>query len=158
MLFQSSVPQLFQKMGLELYSTTSAARKANSALKLNLYHDSQLTRLEEQLNIMFSDPSTMVKVALNVVKKVINNLAQVYQQPPKRNLEGTDIDKELYTQILEASSFNSKMKMAQKYTKLLKTILLRPVWRNDSLQIEIITGNISDVICGESPEILETVI
>lgn len=158
MLFQSSVPQLFQQIGLELYSKTTATRKANAALKLNFYHDSQLERLEDQLNTMFSDPSTMTKVALNVVKKVINNLCSLYAQPPKRNLEGTDKDKEIYAEILEGSSFNAMMKMAQKYTKLLKTILLRPVWRNNSLQIDILTGNILDVITGESPHDLQKVI
>lgn len=158
MLFQSTVPQLFTKMGFELYDTTNTLRKTEAAKRLNFFHDSQLTRLDEQLNELFADPSSMIKVALNITKKVINNLAQVYQQPPKRTIEGSEKDQELYTALLEGAALNTKMKQAQRYTKLLKTILLRPVWRNNSLQLDILTGNLLDVITGESPEILESVI
>jgi len=39
-----------------------------------------------------------------------------------------------------------------RYTKLLKTILLRPTWRNDHLDIDILTGNLLDVETGDTPE------
>jgi hypothetical protein len=50
------------------------------------------------------------------------------------------------------------MKTASRYVKLLKTALIRPVWRNNRLDLDIITGDIADVSCGESPEDLETIL
>jgi len=159
MLFTSQVPQLFSKMEMSLYTAATQSRKTETAKRLNLYHDAQLERLEEQLNQLFSDPDSMIKVTLNIVKKVINNLAQVYREPPVRTLEGgTDKDQQLYSEILEQCSFDVKMKQASRYCKLLKTILLRPVFRNNRLDLDILTGNLLDIVCGDSPEILEKVL
>lgn len=159
MLFQSQVPQLFNRIGLELYSSTTAARKQSTAKKLNFYFDQQLERLEEQLAELFSEPEKMVKVSLNVVKKVINNLAQVYFSPPVRTLENaTDRDQETFKLILEQSAFDTRMKQAQRLTKLLGTILIRPVWRNGSISIDCLCGNILDCECGDSVEILKRVL
>jgi hypothetical protein len=71
---------------------------------------------------------------------------------------GTEKDQALYSEILEQSAFDVKIKQASKYTKLLNTILLRPVWRNDKLDLDILTGNLLDVVTGDSPEILEKVL
>jgi len=158
MLFQSQIPALFNQIGLELYNSATSARKADAAKKLNFYFDQQLERLEEQLAELFSDPDKMVKVSLNIVKKVINNLAQVYFSPPARTLENaTKKDEQTYMQILEAAAFDVKMKQAQRLTKLLGTILIRPVWRKDTIALDILTGNILDVVTGDSPEQLEKV-
>lgn len=159
MLFQSSVPQLFNKIGLEFYTQTNQARKTETAKRLNFFHDYQIERLEEQLNSLFSEPDNMIKTTLNIVKKIIVNLSQTYREPPVRTLDGgSEADQKLYAEILEQSSFDVKMKQASRYTKLLKTILIRPVWRNDQLQIDILTGNLLDIETGSSPEQLEKVL
>jgi len=158
MLFQSQVPIIFSRLNLQADSATSLARKTETAKRLDLYHDAQLEHLETRLNELFSDPSAMVKTCLNVVKKVIVNLAQVYREAPVRIIEGTDSDKELYSGILESMGLDMKLKQASRYSKLLKTILLRPVWRNERLDLDILTGNILDVETGESPEILSRVL
>jgi hypothetical protein len=157
MLFQSTVPQLFSKMGMEAYSRANQARKTETAKRLNFYHDAQLERLEEQLSELFSEPDSMVKLTLNIVKKVINSQAQTYREPPVRTLEGSKKDQNLFTDIMEQCAFNVHMKQASRYVKLLKTVLLRPVWRNDALAIDILTGNLLDVETGESPENLNRV-
>jgi hypothetical protein len=154
MLFQSQVPIVFNRLNLQADSATSLARKTETAKRLDLYHDTQLDHLETRLNQLFSDPLALVKVCLNVVKKVVNNLAQVYRDAPTRLIEGADRDKELYAGIIESMALDVKLKQASRYAKLLKTILLRPVWRNDRLDLDILTGNILDVETGESPEIL----
>ena len=61
-------------MNLKLYSAENSARKAEAAKRLNYYHDAQLEYLEAQLDELFADPSKMLKVELNIVKKVINSL------------------------------------------------------------------------------------
>jgi hypothetical protein len=65
MLFQSQVPGLFNKMEMNFYSTANQARKTQTALRLNAYHDAQLERLSEQLSQLFSEPQNMIKVTLN---------------------------------------------------------------------------------------------
>ena len=159
MLFQSSVPALFSQMGASLYSSANTARKQDAARRLDFYHDAQIERLEEQLSQLFSEPESMVKVCLNIVKKVVKQTAQCYREPPIRTLEGgSKKDGELYKEIIERCGFDVKMKAASRYTKLLKTILLRPVWRNNAIDLDILTGNLLDVSCGESPEVLEQVL
>jgi hypothetical protein len=158
MLFQSKVPIIFNRLNLQADSAASLTRKTETAKRLDLYHDAQLDHLETRLNELFSDPSAMVKVCLNVVKKVVNNLAQVYREAPVRIIEGTEGDKELYAGIIEVMALDVKLKLASRYAKLLKTILLRPVWRNERLDLDILTGNILDVETGETPEILSKVL
>jgi len=158
MLFQSQVPIIFSRLNLQADSATSLARKTETAKRLDLYHDAQLDHLETRLNELFSDPSSMVKTCLNVVKKVVNNLAQVYRESPTRLIDGTDSDKALYAGIVEGMALDVRLKQASRYCKLLKSILLRPVWRNERLDLDILTGNILDVETGESPEILSKVL
>lgn len=159
MLFQSQIPQLFNRIGFELFAESNAARKAEAAKRLNFYHDAQLERLEEQLNEHFSEPERMVKCCLNITKKIINNLSQVYQLPPARSLENaSEKDQEIFKQILENANFDARMKQAQRYAKLLKTVLVRPVWRKNSIQIDVLTGNLLDVATDESPENLQKVL
>ncbi len=158
MLFQSQVPIIFNRLNLQADSATSLARKTEASKRLDLYHDSQLDHLETKLNQLFSDPSSMVQVCLNITKKVINNLAQIYREAPLRAIEGSDSDKKLYAEIVEGLSLDVKLKQASRYAKLLKTILLRPVWRNERLDLDILTGNILDVETGETPEILSKVL
>ena len=153
MLFQSTVPQVWQSLNIQADSAANLARKRETSKRLDFYHDQQLTHLESQLETLFSDPSTLVKLELNLVKKVINQLAQVYREPPTRQVEGSERDGELFKEIAQAMSLDVKLRQASRYAKLLKTVLLRPVWRNDSrLDLDIITGNICDVETGDSPE------
>jgi hypothetical protein len=63
MLFQSSVFAIFDKMGMALYNSATQARKTETAKRLNFYHDAQLERLEEQLNQLFSEPESMVRLS-----------------------------------------------------------------------------------------------
>jgi hypothetical protein len=158
MLFQSSVPQIFDKLNLQLYSSANAARKKEAAKHLNFYHDSQLADLEAMLDELFADPSKMVKVQLNLVRKVINNLAQIYCEPPAREIDGNEKDKTIYKNIINTSMLDLKLKQASRYAKLLKSILIKVVWRNEHPDFDILTGNLLDVETGDTPEDLKRVL
>ncbi len=145
-------------MGLSLYSSDNSARKAETAKRLNYYHDSQLQYLSDQLDQLFADPSKMLKVSLNLVRKIINSLAQTYTTPPVREIIGTHRDKQIYNQIVTDSRLDLKLKQCSRYVKLLKTILLRVVWRQNHVDLDIITGNLLDVETGDSPEDLKLVL
>ncbi len=103
MLFQSTVPQLFNNLKIAIYNADNQARKAEAAKRLNLYHDAQLQYLEEILEKMFSEPDRMVKIFLNITRKIINNLAQIYRVPPVREIEGENKDKAIYKDITSAA-------------------------------------------------------
>ena len=154
MLFRSLIPQVFQKMNLQADSSANLARKTEASKRLNYYRGQQLTDLNTLLTSLFSEPEKLTKLALNIVRKVIDNLSQPYMQPPIRTIEGSEKDQKVYGEMIEQASLNLKMKQCARYTKLLGNTLLRVLWRNEQLDIDIITPNILDVEVGDSPEIL----
>lgn len=158
MLFQSVVPGLFQQMNMDLDQAANTARKTATAKRLDFYHDIQADYIVEQLEANFSNPDKLTPYFTNVVKKIINNLAMVYAVDAVREVEGTERDKEIFKEVVEASTLPIKMKMASRYVKLLKTILMRPVWRKGKLDFDILTGEILDVQTGDTPEDLKSIL
>jgi hypothetical protein len=158
MLFASMVPAVFERLKIDAFNLANNARKRETAKRLDFYFSEQLEHLEAQLAELFSDPSSMVRCHLNLVKKIINQLAQVYRTPPARTIEGSEKDKEIFKTMVEQCGLDVKMKQASRFCKLLKTILLRPVWRNNRLDLDILTGDFVDVITGDTPEDLKEVL
>lgn len=158
MLFQSQIPGIFQNMQMALDDAANRARKAEAAKRLDYYHDIQADYLLEQLAAVFAEPEALTPVFVNVVKKVVNNLAAVYMRDAVREVEGIDQDQELFRLIADSCSLPIKLKTASRYTKLLKTILLRPVWRQGRMDLDILTGEVLDVTTGDTPEDLQSVL
>jgi hypothetical protein len=146
------VPQFFKMMEVDAYSINNVERKKETALRLDFFHGEQLPRLTEQLQVLFSDPSSMTLAHLNIVGKTIRQLAQVYREPPARTIEGSEQDKKIYAEMVEQCGLDVKLKQASRFTKLLKTILLRPVWRKNRLDVDLCTGDFTDVVTGSTPE------
>ena len=157
MLFQSSVNQTIQRLFSGASQNASNQRKTEAAKRLDYYHDTQIAHLEAQLSDLVSDPDELTPCFVNIVRKVINLLAMVYVQEATRTVEGTERDGEIFAEISQQSALPVKMKLASRYTKLLKTVLLRPVWRNNRLDIDVLTGNVLDVETGDSPEDMRAV-
>jgi hypothetical protein len=157
MLFQSAVPGLFQQLNIELDQAANTSRKIQTAKRLDFYHDVHLDYIQERLAQIFSEPEKLTPVFINVVKKVINNLAMVYARDAVREVEGTESDKEIYSGVIRSSALPVKMKAASRYVKLLKTALIRPVWRRGRLDLDILTGDVLDVTTGDTPEDLRSV-
>lgn len=158
MLFQPQGAALVQSMFRDASLALNRKRKADAAKRLDFYHDGQLEHLQEALALKFADPSKLQPCFVNIVKKVVDLKARCYAEEPKRTIDGTDADKALFQEIAEQSALGIKMKTASRLTKLLKTCLIRPVWRNNRLDLDILSGDIVDVSCGESPEDLQTVL
>jgi Phage portal protein, SPP1 Gp6-like len=157
LLFQSTVPQIFNQMGLGLYNSDNVARKNEHTKRLNFYHDAQLQYLDLQLKELFSQPEKMLRLELNIVKKVINSVSQTYTTPPIRTITGTDRDKQIFSEIVESSRLDLKLKQASRYLKLLKTVLLRVTWRNNHCDLDILTGNLLDIEWADTAEDLKLV-
>ena len=158
MLWQSIVPKIFEEMNSNLAVDTSTQRKNETSKRLDFYHDAQLDYLTEVMKTLFSNYERMTTMELNIVKKVVNNLATVYKEAPTRNINGSEADKELYTAMIENCSLDLKLKLASRYAKLLKTLMVRPIWRDGQLDLDIITGNILDVATGSTPEDVQGVL
>lgn len=136
----------------------NAQRKADQEKRLDYYQDGQLPYLEAIIRGRYEEPEEFQPVFVNVLKKIIKNLALVYIEPPKREIEGTEQDKELFEQIARECELSQAMKDASKLCKLLKTVLIRPVWRNGRLDLDILPPHLVDVETGDSPKELREVL
>jgi len=134
---------------------SSKSRKDDAALRLAFYHDEQKTELLKDLAKQFRQPEKFQLFFLNLVKKVVNRLAVVYKEPPTRSLiTGTERDQTIAAQLWQKSLIEVKLKKANRYTKLLKTCLVRVAWRDGAIQYDLVTPNVVDVTyeIPESPQ------
>ncbi|HPJ68346.1 MAG TPA: hypothetical protein PLS62_11210 [Desulfobacteraceae bacterium] len=157
MLWNSTAKTVVQQMLQEAQYKATVERKKNALKALNYYHDQQIPYIEEFLEA-HTDPTIYKPVFFNVVKKIINQLSMVYLADAKREIDGTDRDKEINLHIINSTNLNLKMKTASRYTQLLKTILLRPVWRKGDIDLDILTPDLVDVVIGDTPEDIKQVI
>jgi hypothetical protein len=156
----SQADLIIKRMFKESLEADAQARKDETALRLNFYHDAQEERLREVIGNKFSEinPHRWTLITLNIVKKIINQLAMVYLKDAKREVQGSDEDKQIFEEIARMCNLGATMKLASRYTKLLKTVLLRPVWREGRMDLDILTGNLLDVQIGDTPRDLQAVL
>ena len=158
MLWNSLVEDALRKTYQNAISLGTQARKAEAVKRLSFYHDEQLEYIEAQLKRHFAQPEKLTPCFLNVVKKVINNLSMVYLDSPIRTVDGTEREQTVFKEIVSTTGLTLKMKTVNRYTKLLKTVLIRPVWRKGRMDLDILTPDILDVTWGDTPEDLLSVL
>ncbi len=157
MLFQSSVEVILNSIYWQTMSKSANIRKADTEKRIDFYNDVQAAYILEALSKYFNDVTKFTPTFINIVKKIINNVATTYIQDAQRKIEGTERDQAIFNQIALDSSLDIKWKLASRYTKLLKTIIVRVVWRKDHIDIDILTGDILDIKTGDTPEDLKSV-
>lgn len=133
-------------------------RKDDQEKRLDYYMDGQLAYVQQAIADRYDAPEEFQPVFFNIVKKIIKNLALVYIEPPKREVEGFEQDKALFDELARDCELSQVMKDASKLCKLLKTVLIRPVWRNGGLELDIIPPHLVDVETGDSPKDLKEVL
>ncbi|MBG0789852.1 MAG: hypothetical protein H0S80_05065 [Desulfovibrionaceae bacterium] len=112
----------------------------------------------DDLNARFAKPEKLKPLFVNMVKKIVKIKATSYLEPPKRELmDAEGRDRDILAEILEGSALNSKMKMTSRLVKLLKTVMVRPVWRNGRLDLDVLTPDLLDVETGNCPEDVKSV-
>ncbi len=136
---------------------SNAQRKDEASRKLDYFNDEQASHILAQIASAYKAPEKINPVSINIVRKVIRALAVVYLQDAVRRVAGTEQDKKIYSTIEDSASLPVRMKLTNRYARLLGSILLRPVWRNGQMDLDILTGDILDVFCGDSPEDLQAV-
>jgi hypothetical protein len=134
-------------------------RKERASKQLLLYQNEQEIYIQANLARTHASPENLVPVGVNVVRKIIRNLAMVYCMDAKRRVEGTEADQSIFTEIETSASLATVMKQGNRLSKLLGTILLRPIWQKEKMELDILTPDILDVTWGDTPaELLEVVI
>ena len=129
-------------------------RKEKCRKLLDFYHDEQLIYVYERLQKHFSDPDKFSLASLNIVKKIIDGLSAVYIEDAKRIISK---DQTKFDQIQTKAKLGIKMKAANRLSKLLGTMLIKVVYRNGKIELDLITGDVADVVVGDSPEDLKSV-
>ncbi|MCA1906243.1 MAG: phage portal protein [Desulfarculus sp.] len=157
MLFESSAEATVKRALAGGVVAGNRARKLATAKRLDYYQDAQLDHLLADLTKRYADPSRLQPAFVNIVRKVVDLLASTYFEPPRRVVAGTEQDQAIFAEIAEAAGLDTKLKAASRLVKLCKTILIRPVWRNGRMDIDLLTGNFLDVETGDSPEDLRAV-
>jgi len=151
---------LWQKINPVGYYLNVAQEKAEYERKekcrklLDFYHDEQLPYIYERLKKHFSDPDKFSLASLNIVRKIIDATATVYFLDARRTVSK---DQDTFDNIKEGANLGLKMKQANRLSKLTGTVLVKVVYRNNRIELDLITGDIADVETGESPEDIQSV-
>ena len=158
MLFNSTAPAIVKEALQGAGISANAARKDAIAKRLDYYCDQQIDHLAAALSKRFSKPEKLTPAFINVVRKVTDRLAMTYCEPASRAIEGSQQNQDIFAEISQQCALDVKLKQASRLAKLCKTILVRPVWRNGAMDLDLLTGNILDVETGDSPEELKAVL
>lgn len=135
-----------------------ARRKAVTAYKLDLYGNAITAAVLDQIRRVYKQPERITPVSVNILRKIINRLACVYLQDATRSIDGTEQERAIFSGIEDSAALPVQMKMANRLCKLTGNVLLRPVWRNNAMRLDLLTGDILDVQTGDSPEDLLSVL
>jgi hypothetical protein len=120
---------------------------------IDYFHDAQIVYIREQLVREHANPERYNPVFVNIVKKIIKALATVYLADAVRVVDsGKQSDTDIFAGIETTAQLPTKMKLANRYARLLGTIMLRPVWRDGKMDLDIYTPDVLDVVTGDTPE------
>jgi hypothetical protein len=133
-----------------------SSRRMDAQKRIQLYEGNQIPYIEERLEEHFSDITKFSPTSLNVVKKIINAKSAVYIKDAKRTCS-SEKDTKLYKQIQEQSALGLRMRQANRLSKLTGVVLLKVVWRNGKIDLDVITPDICSVETGKSPRDLKSV-
>lgn len=144
---------MFKKAFLE----ADGARKIEANKLLAYYNDCQFDYIVADIRARYPE-KTIFPVGINIIKKIVRSLSMVYLRDAVRSLsKGTKQDAAILSEIETSAAMGVKMKLANRYSKLLGTVLAWPNWRNGHIELDILTGDCLDVETGLSPEDLQAV-
>ena len=158
MLFQSQAEKMVSAALQAAIAQGDNQRKQRAGKQLLFYQNEQEHAIQEYFNKNFVHPEKRTPLFINVVRKIIFLLAMVYNQDAKRRIEGTDQDQAIFTEIETTASLATVMKQANRLSKLLGVILLRPIWRNGEMQVDVLPPDILDVVWGDTPHDIQEVV
>lgn len=161
MLFMSRADTITKRAWKESILAENVRRKAESVKKLDYYNDCQSQYIVDQIQRTYTGKQAqenIIPVSVNAVKKIVRALSMVYLEDATRTLDNASTsDTAILARIEDEAGLPTRMKLANRYSKLLGTVLLRPVWRNGKMDLDVLTPDVLDVLCGDTVEQLEAV-
>ena len=156
----SQAETLVQEAYRQAMREADTRRKREAARMLDYYNDVQVPYIQAQL--AREHPGELERynpVFINVVKKCVKALSTVYLADAVRVVEsGKPSDTDIYAKIEDTAQLPAKMKTANRYSRLLGTIVLRPVWRAGKMDLDVLTPDVLDVVTGDTPEDVRAVL
>lgn len=143
-----------------LASTVAAnrERKEIAAKRIDYYYHFQSEYISKQLARYVTKVDSLRPCFVNIVKKIINQLAMVYIQDATRTLSSASkSDIEIFQRIERTASLGARWKQANRLAKLCGVVMLRPVFRDGMLEIDILTPDILDITTDDTPEHIASV-
>ena len=117
--------------------------------KKDIYFDNWDYIIQETLNdqYLYDTYKTLLLLTtkeLNIFKRVINEIALVYYREAKRkavigNEEEEIIEDQVYKELMENSMIDIIMKTVNKMTEITNNTIVRPVWRDGSIDYDLFT-------------------
>jgi len=134
--------------------SANSARKEEAAKRIDYYQGEQLSHLHDVLKRQFKHPERLrlQPSFSNLTRRIINEVSVVYKRSPTRFLTGKDGKRiegpksDIFVEMYEGARADSVLKKVNRYTNLLNTILVQAVWRNERVELDIITPDIVNVV------------
>jgi hypothetical protein len=147
----------------EIYGQENKARKNESFRNWEVYQERQDQYIIEKLKEEFSAKTVkeMRKVtSINLAPRIINELASIYKEPPKREFANVD-DRELeqITALYEFANVDAKLKKANRLLKLHNQCGIQIIPRKGIIDIRVMNPHQYDVIASPTdPEVAEILV
>jgi len=136
---------------------------------IDIYKDNWNNIIRAELSDQFTDKEFnklkwLMTREINLIKRIVNEIAMIYKNPAKRiaftekelkkNEKGEKleiaiiqrIEDENYEKMLMGTDLNVTMKTVNRYTELTNHVLLRPVWRDNILDYDILLFNNAEIL------------
>ena len=120
---------------------------------INIFNDNWEDMIRNELARGFGkkararlDP--LITTEINVLKKVAEETALVYKNPPTRTVkvdEGAEESDERYAEIEQKSNINQVMKTANRYNQFCNHMLIKCVYRKGEIEYDLITPDAYDI-------------
>jgi len=155
---------LIESSYLRYLEERETARKTRAYSKIAMFRDDYEGQVKAKMRPMFSTStweylSKYIDTTDNIMKLVVNEVSSLYIEEPKRDfLDVSDKQKQILETIYKNAKINSKMLVANRYMNVVNDLLFKVVWRNNTVDVDIITPNNVTVIVNEKdftkPEVI----
>lgn len=134
--------------------SANSGRKLEAQKRIDYYNGVQLDHLDKVLARQFKHPERLrlQKSFSNIVRRIINEVSVVYKKAPERSMvdkKGNKIEGkggEAFAKMYAGARANSVLKKVNRFTNLVNTVCVQAVWRNDRLDLDILTPDILNVV------------
>lgn len=145
----------------ESIEKANRVRKGEATKRLDYYNGNHLEHVKRIVAEQFveSDKMLLQPVWRNIFRAIIQKIALIYKEPPKRTIVKKDTsgelvdseeDQKLWDEIEKKSNLNAIMKTVNRLTTGLNRMVLKVGFKDEMIKFDMITPNILDIIVEDS--------